>query len=350
MTKKIIAICLVLLCIIPLTAICVSADTPIQRSLYYSKYDPSKFNTTSTPVIGSTTELIQYRMNCYGYAFCNILYGSATYDTYGGYKQQPGEFAATADKGNTVNNMGSTPADSHRRIVANMRLDASRFGYTMANYIPYSGIIPQYGNISRMIALVVGNTDYHFYMQHSDGTWSHKPGSSQITNRSLSTNVVLTNDNIVACAAEGIYQGGYLSFFVITKTAVIDQPHGARCCLSWPCSHTQSALYHRDKAGDYLQTSLVVGTGVNICRFDFSNDHDVFCFIPSATGSYTATSIIMTSGDIDCDVYDEYGNLLASDYQIGELSLTLTLTKNKAYYFDVHNYTSATGTYKFFIN
>ena len=75
-----------------------------------------------------------------------------------------------------------------------------------------------------MIALV-NRTDgegYHFYMQHSDGTWSHKPGNLNVTNKAIYNNstgsqliltdITLTNENIYFYANSGLYQNGNLKF------------------------------------------------------------------------------------------------------------------------------------------
>ena len=32
------------------------------------------------------------------------------------------------------------------------------------------------------VALIYGDTDYHWYRQNPDGTWSHKPGRTEVTN------------------------------------------------------------------------------------------------------------------------------------------------------------------------
>lgn len=56
----------------------------------------------------------------------------------------------------------------------------------------------------RKIALTIGiERDYHFYMRHSDGTWSHKPGKTNVTNLSLDTHAVITDSNIATAARKG---------------------------------------------------------------------------------------------------------------------------------------------------
>ena len=324
----------------------------ISRSLYYSKYDPTKYNNSgSAPTVGSTTNLIQYRMNCYGYAFGYILNGNATITYNGGYKQQPGEFASTSNKANTVDNIVlGNPTASMANVVSNMRLDASRLGFTLTEYSTSSSTVAQYGVSSRLIAVVTGVSDYHFYMQHNDGTWSHKPGSSTVLNTSLTSNIVLTNSNIKTLANEGAYANGALKFFIITKTAVVDYPHGARCCLSWPCSHTQSALYRKELAGDYLQTSKTKYTGSTAARIDFAQDHDVYCFTPSTTKTYTITTTCSSGADLDCKLYDNAGVQIGSSTPIGQVSMTIKLVAGQKYYFDIYNYSKTVTDYTFSIS
>ena len=291
-------------------------------------------------------------MNCYGYALCNILTGSTIYSEYGGYKQQPGEFAQTADKGKTVDNIVLyNPAASMSNIISNMKLDATRLGYTITEYIPSSSTVTQFGSSSRLIALVTGAKDYHFYMQHNDGTWSHKPGSGAVTNKSLANNsIVLTNSNIIARANEGAYSNGSLKFFVITKSAIIDHPHGTRCCTSWPCSHSQSSLFYSDKAGDYLQTSVTKYTGNTSARMDFAQDHDVYCFTPTTTKTYTISTTCSSDVDIDCKVYNASGSMINSSTSTGQVNLSISLTAGQTYYFDIYNYNQTITGYTFTIN
>jgi hypothetical protein len=86
----------------------------------------------------------------------------------------------------TDNAITESPTTDINNIITNMKYDASRIGYTVTEYTVPSTGIPTISGSKRLIALVVGTTDYHYYMQHSNGTWSHKPGISSVTNLSLS--------------------------------------------------------------------------------------------------------------------------------------------------------------------
>ncbi|MBR6274953.1 MAG: hypothetical protein IKR27_08125 [Lachnospiraceae bacterium] len=328
------------------------ASTVITLNKYYSEYNPTKFNATTTPSEGTYTDEIQYRMNCYGYAFCNILFGHAYIDQHGGYKQEPGEFAKTSDKGLTVNNVVLyNSSQTMNNVFNNMQLDASRLGYTLTQYHPSSSTVSQYGTSSRLIAVVTGYKDYHFYMQHNDGTWSHKPGSLGVTNKSLSDNsTILTNSNIISLARSGQYSGGQLCFYIITKDSVIDKPHSSRCCNTWPCTHSQNSLFYMEKAGDHMKTSASISIGNKSGRFDFSNDHDYYYFVPTSTRTYTFTTTNYSSADIDCRVYDENGGSIYNAVNTGAVNFSISLTVGKRYYFDIYNYSKTTITYTFSIS
>lgn len=317
----------------------------VARNSFYSKYEPTKFNNTGdSPSNGSQTELVQYRMNCYGYAFCNILNGAVTIHSNMGYKQQPGEFASKADKSKVKKFVTNNPSLAMNNIVSNMKLDANRLGYSIKEYTPTSSTVAQFGSRSRLIAVVTGNSDYHYYMQHSDGSWSHKPGSSKVTNYSLESKVKLTNSNIRAKANEGIYANGLLKFFEITKSAVIDHPHSAQQ------KDVENTLYYLDKAGDYIQTSVTKSLGNTSARIDFADDHDVYSFIVPYSKVYTIKTTCSTNSDLDCIVRNANGSIITKLTSTGQVDTTMNLTKGKRYYFEIYNYSKKVTKYTFTIS
>lgn len=325
----------------------------VTRNMFYSTYEPNRFNATTIPNGGSYTDLIRYRMNCYGYAFGFIRDRSVQTWENSSYKQQPGEFALTADKGKTLPVVvEDDPKATMTNVINNMKLDAARWGYTVSGCAPLYAEIGDTGTTARVIALVTGGNDYHFYMRHSDGTWSHKPGSDSVSNLSISSQVPLTNENIQRCANEGRYADGELRFFVITKPAVIDYPHGERCCsaLFWPCSHTQIPLYPQEKAGDNLQTACTKYVGNTSGRIDYADDHDFYCFIPSATRTYTIKTTCATDADLDCKVYNNAGIVCKSMVNSGQVNASMRLVAGQPYYFDVYNYSKTVTDYVFTIS
>lgn len=311
---------------------------------YFSAYSPDNFNDTTS------TFPTQYRMNCYGYAFCNMLYYdlyddyAALYPKYPYYKQQPGEFATTANKANVKRNIiYYDPVTSMDNVVYNMKLDASRLGYSMTEYTPTGTSVGQYGANSRLIAVATGDTDYHFYMQHNDGSWSHKPGQGSVTNCSISSTqsnpVYLTNDNIQQLANQGLYSGGELKFFIITRDAVADHPHGIAN------DTTQSTLYNKDIAGDFMFTSATLSVGTKQACFDYYDDVDYYAFTPSSTKTYTLSTTCSSSFDIDGMIYDCNGNKIVSATNAGQINVTFSATSGKRYFIKIYNFRHLPGEY-----
>lgn len=283
-------------------------------------------------------------MNCYGYAFCNILNGYATMYGKNGYKQQPGDFARSSDKSKVKPNyVGTDTIKSMENIVWNMKLDASRLGYTITEITPSSSTVEQCGTTSRMIAVVNGvysyfdgvgirkSVDYHFYMQHSDGTWSHKPGSGPVSNVSLTSGVKLTNSNIRFLANEDIYAGGEIRFFEITKSAVIDYPHGK------VTKDTETELYYKEKAGDTIRTSAIKSTGSTFARIDFAEDQDMYCFnVP-----YTKKNIIKTTrhsgSSLGCVVLNTNGSVITTQASGEQVNFTISMSAGETYFLLIFN-------------
>ena len=315
----------------------------IQLDPFFSEYNAYKYNHNAPDVsVVSYTDHILYRMNCYGYAMGQIRDGSVPVNSGSGYKQQPGEYASAADKTSRVSLSTYWALDLMARVYYNMQIDAARLGYTITEFHPTSELIPQADSNSRMIALVTGEyycgnticTDFHFYVQHSDGTWSHKPGSAEVSNKSLGTQIVLTNNNIRACAREGNYSVGALRFYVITKDAVVDHPHGARCCdpYNWPCNHTgATGLYYMDEAGDYPMTAAPYQSP-DTGKFDYNCDVDMFWFVPEATRTYTITANEMYHADINAVILDEYGEVLYVDSSTGDITMNCYLESGRTFF------------------
>jgi len=305
---------------------------------YFSEYSPDSFNDTTSDYP------TQYRMNCYGYAYRHILYYedySRYYSRY--YKQQPGEFCTTSYKPQSTCIISNDPVENMDMVVYNMKLDARRFGYSMTEYIPTGSTVNQYGANSRLIAVVTGVDDYHFYMQHNDGTWSHKPGSTEVRNRSISSTVsnpvYLTNSNIQTLANQGAYSNGELKFFIITRDAVEDHPHGIRS------NYTETTLYYKDIAGDNMFNSASITVSTKEACFDYYDDVDYYVFTPSSSRIYTLTTDCEMGYDIDGAIYDYNGNLIASATNVGQINKSFSAISGKRYFIKIYNYSHSPGEY-----
>lgn len=330
-------------------SVTITYTSGVVRNQFYSKYDPSRFNAQNYPPNIQNKYIPQYRMNCYGYAFRYILDGAAPIvDGYiYPYKQQPGNFTS-AEKRNQVKELYNytNATDYMNAVVSNIKLDAERVGYAITECPLTSSTAQQYGTSSRLIALVTGYNgrgfDYHFYMQHNDGTWSHKPGATEVTNLSLDDNVILTNENIYSKANQGTYTGNNLKFFLITKSAVIDQPHTT--AYPDPTSIITQTVYFPalEKAGDYFETPAYISTGSTNAQIDFAKDHDVYCFTARTTKTYTITTTCSEQANLNCMVYDANANIIGRNTTSGRVNLSISLNAGSQYYIDIYN---SAGTY-----
>ena len=316
--------------------------TSIALDRMHSLYNASKFNYTGAPLsANSATNHIQYRMNCYGYAFRYLHDGYVTLNGYGeGYKQQPGDFKLQSAAYFIMNT--SDPAVLMSAVIGNLSLDAARLGFTITEYTPKSSVIPQYGGNSRMVAVVTGffyvltddgyepRTDYHFYMQHSDGTWSHKPGSGGVSNVSLSNGVPLTNSNIIASANEGLYSIGARKFLIISRDAVIEHLHGDRDAYHY------TSLISSDEAGDSLESAALLSLPSCIGAFDFGMDEDCYYFTIPTTKSYNfAVTTENYYSSLNVALFDSDGNIISGGTGSQAIYFTTTLTAGQTYFLGV---------------
>lgn len=320
--------------------------TGLATSEFYSEYSPAKYNdapNASSIDITKSQPYAQYRMNCYGYAMGFILNGNAVLNSQGGYKQWPGEFANDSAKKHTKPNIVSNdPKTSIENIIYNMQRDAQRWGYTVTKVPTDSVDFSQYGKTSRLIALVTGKYDFHFYRQESNGDWSHKPGSTQVTNKEILAdgtigNTVLKNSNIISLANRGPYAKGALQFLSVTKSAAVDFPHAERCCNSFPCTtHAQTAIYKNDMAGDYLKSAKNITGTITNGKLDYMNDYDWFRFAKSGNVTYSEVFLSTRSSTMVLKVYNNSGALIKT-IKGGESGVGLQMTGQQTYYFCVYS-------------
>lgn len=320
----------------------------LNTSVYYSLYTPIKYNDAKAVNVGWSVSYAQFRMNCYGYAMGFILDGDAVvgYDNgYYGYMQQPGEFANSDDRdaGKVLRNIVyGSPKDSITNIISNMKLDARRWGYTVTSYFPSSSSpVKQFGNDSRLIAVVTGVDDFHFYRQENDGTWSHKPGSGMVTNLSLSDySTKLTNSNIKSLANSGNYSGGELRFLRVTKSAAVDFPHTARCC-NVPCNdttgdHKATRLYKNDMAGDNILASKTVPSTIVNGKLDYAEDYDWFRYATASDKNYSEVFLSTKSSTMVLKIYNSSGALIKT-INGKQSGVGLQMTGQQTYYFCVYS-------------
>lgn len=70
------------------------------------------------------------------------------------------------------------------------------------------------------VALIYGK-DYHWYRQNSDGTWSHKPGTTEVTNLDAHGNIIF--DPLYACSNTKLYThfAGYYAVSAVVYECLI---------------------------------------------------------------------------------------------------------------------------------
>lgn len=316
---------------------------------FFSEYTPEKFNDVIS------YDNIQDRLNCYAYALGIMEH----YYLDDSSQQSPGKLASNIDLRKPL--VGNEDVLMNN-LIFNMNLDAERLGYDITEYTPNGNSVEQFGSNSRLIAVVCSyDNDFHFYMQHNDGTWSHKPGVRKVTNLRLKcidnpklTPEYLNNENIKQYAGEGKYSSSSLKFLIITKDAVSDYPHKP---LNYNAT-TATPLFFTDIAGDNMFTSSSLSIGEQEGCIDTYNDIDFYVFKPTTTRNYTIqttsdrrhqeyntqiheyTTFIedINLDDLDCEIYDKNGNLVYTDKRSGQINKAFNLIGGQNYFIKIYNY------------
>lgn len=309
---------------------------------FFSLYSPEKYSDT-------LYYHISRRMNCYAYAFGFIEHYSISDDG----KQQPGYFASNL----VASNSGTTASEILNNIFQNMLQDSYQLGYSIEEYLPPSNneSVEQFGSDTRLIAVIASPINrYHFYMQHNDGTWSHKDGDSELRNTafcSTNSNPIYLNNNNIRQHIYDRYETGEYKFFKITKDAVNDYPH----CQS--NTEFQKRFYLTDIAGDNIFTSSYINLGEHEASIDTNTDTDFYVFNVPTTRNYTiqTTSCRVTrefSGqtrdyeivselynvdNLNCNIYDENGKIKFYDSGSGQVNISFQAIAGKNYFIEIYN-------------
>ena len=307
-------------------------------------------------------DTLQHRSNCYGYAF-KMFYSPEEFpEGQEFYKQSVGEFANKenyleieydtdcfvyiSNKADLKNFYRRTYYFSDNRMYMLeqlLRADAASLGYTLTEYTGTT--IPDATTYTdrRLIAVVAGNMDYHFYMQHSDNTWSHKQGANVPSNKCIDCEIELTNNNIRTHACEDVYNPGILKFFYITKDAVIDYRH---LDGSYDSS-TYTVVNPYDMAGNYIFAAKDIGTlpeDYELGNIDYQHDVDYYKFRAESTQTRNIYVSISNGHSLTASIYDSSGSLLAQATTTTSTSLTVNLVASQTYYI---SFTSDLRTYEY---
>lgn len=340
-------------------------DTQVTTNPFYSSpSDTIYYHSSGNESIGFDDNSLQLRANCYGFAL--RMFCSAATVPYTGYRQQPGEFAEKdpyffingemiEDYGDVRDliNGGGVNIDILVELVSR---DMQALGYSVLSTAKYTEAsqIPSASTLTggRLILLVVGSYDYHFYMQNSDNTWSHKPGAYQATTKcraGLSETAsndcahptdTLTNNNILSHMHDGPYDTDYI-FLHVSKPAIIDFSHGyghdASCDQTVP-DHIDHAGHTRGSA-QILQADTTVVNG----RISYLGDADYYLIFFQSSGSRTFEITTVSTGTtpdpypIQLSVYNASGGVLGSTSLVttGNGSVTISTSSYTVYYIRV---------------
>jgi hypothetical protein len=351
----------------------VRASSSAAHSLFYSEYtDADYYRNTAVQDVDSITgdyyywykdDGLQRRANCYGYSF-RLFYASKVFpndvmitDQNLSYKQLPGEFANKSAGLDILDPSGSdeivtsifsmldlsqfyydtiynTAVSQQNRMnyfVQLLRADAAKLGYTLQEYTGTA--IPDCSSITnkRMIAVVLTNSSYHFYMQHSDNTWSHKDGTSQPRNTCFTHSTPLTNSIIRSHVCEGTYANGQVKFFYITKKSIIDCGH----LNGSSSSATTTSLATSDGAGNNFETATNLTSWASQSRtgyIDYVDDVDCYYATAPKNGSFTFSLSSNNSVAKTVELYLSDGTLLTSkSFTTGTTSFSFPLVKNNTF-------------------
>ncbi|MCW3983640.1 MAG: hypothetical protein NWE96_06545 [Candidatus Bathyarchaeota archaeon] len=285
-------------------------------------------------------------MNCYGYA-SHLYYPDGSSGSP--YKQQPGEFGYNTEPFSSLmqsyvyamtywNNMYYFVHDRIYEDYGTLSAVCSEFS-TLTETTRTASVPDGQRKIALTIRQDGYNSDYHFYLRHSDGTWSHKPGSTAITDISLTSGVQITDSNIATTITEGGYDDG-ARYYLIAKSVVVDFPHFF--------GHDASTQYttddFRDKAGDVLEKSFTITNSWN-CRFDYPDEKDFFKFTPTSSGTYNIYTDRGAGYNIDGAVFDNNGNMLVYDTSPNNADFDIYLTAGTTYYIGITDFNQHTGYY-----
>lgn len=289
---------------------------------------------------------MQYKMNCYGYA-THFYYPDGSY--YDPYLQQPGEFAYNTETFSSLMQSYQYAATYWNNLYYFVKDRVYEDYWTLDDYEPSEFHISETTRTAsvpsgqRKIAVTIRQegiySDYHFYLRHSDGTWSHKPGITPITDISLDSGVQITDSNIATAITEGGYDDG-ARYFLVDKSVVVDFPHN----YGQYSSTQYTTNDFRDKAGDRLEKSFTI-TGNWNSRFDYPDEKDCFKFTPTSSGTYNIYTDRGAGYNIDGAVFDSNGNMLVYDTSANNMDFDIYLTAGSTYYIALTDMNQHTGYY-----
>lgn len=319
---------------------------------FYSAFEDSSFSVNGSSVtikgtasLYSSTSNFQSRANCYAYALQTHFDINAPYPIYNGrttaYLQIPGEFIdkstaipITLPNGETYNLTSTSSVlelwEEHIFPISEKNAPPVREYVFLRNTVEFliksdleaMGYSAQFTNSSavnlpttaskRLIIMVLGTNineagtnDYHFYMQHTDGTWSHKRGNTPVeaSNHLSNAEEVLEN-------AQSLKYDDYTFYFYVTMPASRDHCHSDGISdLNCPYTSTSPTT---DLAGEYFASAQQIKPLETICAsIGYSGDIDTYVLVANTTQyQFHITSEGTNVNPLTMVIYNENGNVL----------------------------------------
>jgi hypothetical protein len=167
-----------------------------------------------------------------------------------------------------------------------------------------------------------------------------------VTNLSLSTGVLLTDDNIATAGKEDRYTSD-ITFYKIKKAFVIDYPHYRITDLDY-LSDLRTLPVFSDRAGDRFGRSMAWDGLSQSGRIDYPGDMDYFSL--SSLGSGTKTIKVYPSVGVSLGLYlyNQNGNMITYTTTVdnnGIYNLSFTAVAGEAYFFSVVDTGNTAGGY-----
>lgn len=259
----------------------------------------------------NTDDSLRRRANCYGYAM-RLHYGKDDIDTWA-YSQLPGEFYDKSGSSMTYDDLYAYYESDYNNdgkvfdwqtVYRFITYDAAQLGYSVTSvgsYNPNVQFTPPAASTNsnkRLIALVEKNdgSDCHFYMQHDDNSWSHKPAANNATPNCIECGIALTNLNLsthIHHYTDGTFEDtsvydGKVFLFWIDANGSPDRFHEEDQYDDPYCTRVSP----KEIPGDYLCSAMHIEDITNetlINRINYIDDIDCFIFDVATTGDYNFT-------------------------------------------------------------
>ncbi len=147
------------------------------------------------PDLWNTNDIIRDTTNCYAYCL-NLQKNPLNNKNFpvfpDGYCLQPGDLSGDGVEITSFDYINGSAAS---KIIDNVKKDAETAGFTFKETTKDTPVAKNNWKVALVIGVYdpvngVYSSDYHWYRQNDDGTWSHKPGKFEVTNLDYSGKII----------------------------------------------------------------------------------------------------------------------------------------------------------------